>query len=257
MLGRAGISISIGVLFLALVAVACGETSGPPTSTPPSEPAPTVAASPATAKVTGTVTYRERIALTLDAVLEVKLVDVSRVDAPARTIGEQVIENPGQVPISFEIGYDPAEIDEGLTYAVQVRIMEGDRLVFVNDTMYQVITRDSPTHVDIVLVREGSAGPSAPTMVEVPAPIDGVEIIIAESFPPQYFVIVKSGLPDACHEFSDYEIGRDGETVRITVRNLKPEEPMMCAQVYRTVESNIALGSDFEGGKTYTVPGGV
>ena len=88
-------------------------------------------------------------------------------------------------------------------------------------------------------------------MVEVPAPIDSVEINIAESFPPQYFVAVKSGLPNACYEFDRYEVDRDGETVRITVTNLKPEEPMVCAEIYGTVESNIALGIDFDGGKTY------
>ena len=92
-----------------------------------------------------------------------------------------------------------------------------------------------------------------PTMVEVPAPIDSVDINIAESFPPQYFVQVKSGLPNACYEFNGYDVSRDGETVRITVTNLKPEQQLMCAEIYRTVESNVALGSDFEGGKTYTV----
>jgi uncharacterized lipoprotein YbaY len=31
------------------------------------------------------------------------------------TIGEQIIENPGQVPIAFEIEYDPADIDDRFT----------------------------------------------------------------------------------------------------------------------------------------------
>ncbi len=253
MRSRVGISISIVVVFLVLVAAACGETTATPTSTPPPEPTPTEPAAPATAKVTGTVTYRERIALTPDAAVEVKLVDVSRADAPAITIREHIISNPGQVPIDFEIEYDPAEIDQRFTYAVQVRITDGGRLAFINGTSYQVITRDSPTHVDMVLVRVGATAPPEPTMVEVPAPIDSVEINIAESLPPQYFVAVKSGLPNACYEFDRYEVDRDGETVRITVTNLKPEEPMMCAEIYGTVESNIALGIDFDGGKTYTV----
>ena len=218
--------------------------------------APTEPTTPTTATVTGTVTYRERIALAPDAVVEVKLLDVSRADAPAVTIGEQVIENPGQVPISFEVEYDPADIDERFTYAIQVRIMEGDSLAFINDTTYPVITRDSPIHVDMVLVKVGGTPTEPtpePTMVEVAAPIDEVEINIAESLPPQYFVAVRSGLPNACYDFNAYDVSRDGDTVRITVTNLKPEQPQMCAEIYRTVESNIALGSDFEGGKTYTV----
>ena len=156
----------VGTIIIGLVvvaAVACGETTPSPTPTPPAAevgetPVPTA---PATATVTGTVTYRERIALTPNAVVEIKLIDVSRADAPAVTIGEQVIEDPGQVPIAFEIEYDPSDIDERFTYAVQVRIMEGDKLAFINDTRYQVITRGGPTHVDMVLVKVAGA-PSQP-----------------------------------------------------------------------------------------------
>ena len=90
-------------------------------------------------------------------------------------------------------------------------------------------------------------------MGEVWAPIDGVTVNVAESFPPQYFVNVRSGLPNACNEFDRYEVAREGDTVRITVINLRPVEPLACAEIYRTVESNVALGSDFEGGRTYTL----
>ena len=123
---------------------------------------------PATATVTGTITYRERIALTPNAVVEVKLLDVSRADAPAITVGEQIIENPGQVPIAFEIEYDPADIDQRFTYAIGARITESGELAFINDTSYQVITRDNPTHVDMVLVRVSGA-PSEPATPPPPA----------------------------------------------------------------------------------------
>ena len=112
---------------------------------------------PTVATVTGTITYRERIALTPNAAVEIKLQDVSRADAPAVTMGEQIIENPGQVPIAFEIEYDPADIDDRFTYAIGGRITESGELAFINDTRYQVITRDSPTHVDMVLVKVGGA----------------------------------------------------------------------------------------------------
>ena len=102
--------------------------------------------------------------------VEVKLVDVSRADAPAITIGEQIIENPGQVPIAFEIEYDPAAIDERFSYAVGVRISEGGKLEFINDTRYSVITRDNPTHVDMVLVKVGGT-PSQPA---TPPDVGGV-----------------------------------------------------------------------------------
>lgn len=103
-------------------------------------------------QITGTVTYRERIALPPTAVIKVQLVDVSRADAPAVVLGEQRIEAAGkQVPFSFVIAYDPAGIDERMSYAVQARIETGGRLLFINDHRYAVITRGAPKHVDLVL----------------------------------------------------------------------------------------------------------
>ena len=106
----------------------------------------------AAAQVTGSVAYRERIMLVPTAVIRVQLVDVSRADAPAVVLGEQRIEASGkQVPFEFSIAYDPADIDERMTYAVQARIEDGGRLLFINDQSYPVITRGAPRHVDLVL----------------------------------------------------------------------------------------------------------
>jgi len=102
--------------------------------------------------VTGTVTYLERVALPPKAVIKVQLVDVSRADAPAIALGEQIILADGkQVPFSFEIPFDPSKIEVNHTYAVQARIEEGGRLLFISDQLYAVITRDAPIHVDMVL----------------------------------------------------------------------------------------------------------
>ena len=100
-----------------------------------------------TATVTGTVTYREKIALPAEGVVvTIKVEDVSRADAPAVTIGEQVIENPShQAPIPFEIEYNPNDIDERYTYAMRVRIEVDGKLRFTNTTRYGVITRGNPT----------------------------------------------------------------------------------------------------------------
>ena len=112
-----------------------------------------------TATVTGTITYNEQTALPPQGVVvTVKVEDVSRADAPAVTIGEQIIENPGhQVPIPFEVEYNPADIDERYTYAMRVRIEVDGELWFINDTRYHVITRGFPTsNVDIVLKEVGT-----------------------------------------------------------------------------------------------------
>ena len=113
------------------------------------------------ASVTGTVTYRERIALPPTAVIKVQLVDVSRADAPAIVLGEQVTHAAGkQVPFAFEIPFDPATIEANHSYAVQARIEQDGKLRFISDRHYAVITRGAPTRVDIVLRSVGTSGAS-------------------------------------------------------------------------------------------------
>ena len=104
-------------------------------------------------------------------------------------------------------------------------------------------------------IPQGGASGSEPVMVEATAPIESAVINIAESFPPQYFLAVTSGLPNGCVEFNGYEVTRDGAIVTVKVTNLQPEagEPIACTTVYGRVETNIALGSDFDPGVTYTV----
>ena len=103
------------------------------------------------AKVTGTVTYLQRITLPSEAVIRVTLEDVSRVDIVAERIGEHIIMNPGQVPVPFVIGYDPAIIDPRHFYAIKVRITAGNQLLFINTSAYHVITHGNPTTVDVVV----------------------------------------------------------------------------------------------------------
>ena len=57
----------------------------------PSLVVPESSGPPIGSRVTGSVTYRERIALPPTAVVTVRLVDVSRADAPSVLIAEQVI----------------------------------------------------------------------------------------------------------------------------------------------------------------------
>jgi len=105
----------------------------------------------ASATVTGTVTYRQRIALPPNAKIEVKLQDVSRADAPAMTIAEQTITADRQVPIPFSLSYDPATIIPNHSYSILARITVEDKPLFVNTTSYAVITRANPSTVEVVL----------------------------------------------------------------------------------------------------------
>ena len=103
--------------------------------------------------VTGTVSYRERIALPPDAVVLVQLRDVSLMDVAAKLISEQLIKPAHSVPIPFSLPYAAQDIDERMTYSVFATIRSGDRLLFVSDRSYQVLTRGNSDHVDLVLIQ--------------------------------------------------------------------------------------------------------
>ena len=160
------IAIAIAAAMLtALLALACQNPTADPAPDPAATPTPaateaisTAAPAPAretptpAASVTGTIAYPGDAALPPGAELTVRLEDVSRADAPSVTIAERVIANPGQSPIRFEIGYDPADIDDLFDYSIQATITHGDALLFINDTVYSVLTRGYPNSVDMVLV---------------------------------------------------------------------------------------------------------
>jgi putative lipoprotein len=73
--------------------------------------------------VTGTATYRERMALPPGALFEAVIEDVSRADAPASTLATTRIMSPGNPPIAFTITYDPAKVLPDRRYVVRARIV--------------------------------------------------------------------------------------------------------------------------------------
>jgi putative lipoprotein len=113
------------------------------------------AAENATSAVSGTVAYRERIAMPENAVLTMQLQDVSSgngADAQAEVIAEQKFTFAGhQVPLPFELHYDAGKIDPKHTYALSARITVADQLMFMNTTAYRVITQGNPVKADILL----------------------------------------------------------------------------------------------------------
>jgi len=131
-----------------------------------------------TGHVTGTVTYRERVALTPSAVVEVWLEDVSRPGAPARVVATTRIVRPGQVPVSFDLTYGLSQIDPRHRYAVRARIVDG-AAAFATTATALVITQGHGDSVDLVLVRvpasvtprpPGPAASAAPAKPAEPVP---------------------------------------------------------------------------------------
>jgi putative lipoprotein len=107
------------------------------------------------AYVTGTVTYRERIALPRGAVVEVRLLDPSRQDEAARVVAEQTIRNVSSVPVRYSVQYDPLEINERRRYTLEARIVADGRTLFATATGVPVVTQGGPRTLDLVLVAMG------------------------------------------------------------------------------------------------------
>ena len=103
-----------------------------------------------TVAVTGSIAYRERIALPPTAQIEVRLDDVSRADAPATNMATQSFASEGrQVPFAFTLTVDRADIDPRHSYAVSARITGDDgKLMFITDTRNSVAF-DGASEIDL------------------------------------------------------------------------------------------------------------
>ena len=103
--------------------------------------------------LTGTVIYLQRIALTPGEVIDVQLQDVSKMDVAATIIAQQTIMTQGEnVPIPFELTYDPEQIDPRFTYALSASITIEGQLRWINTERYTVLTNGAPmTGVEVVV----------------------------------------------------------------------------------------------------------
>ncbi len=102
--------------------------------------------------VSGSVAYLQRIAMPPDAVLTVRVEDVSRADVSAPVLAK-MSESFGerQVPIKFSLQVASAAINPSLSYAVRATITVGGKLRFTTTRNYAVLTRGAPNNVDLML----------------------------------------------------------------------------------------------------------
>lgn len=114
------------------------------------------------ATITGSVSYRQRIALPEGAVVQVRVEDISRQDAPSEVIAESSTPvGVGQVPLPFVVEVDDALIEPSHRYAVRARVTVAERLLFTTDTVHPVLTHDAPNEATITLVAVPRTDPQA------------------------------------------------------------------------------------------------
>ena len=107
--------------------------------------------------VTGTITFDGDQTIPEGAVMKVQLRDVSYQDAAAPLIASQTIDDPGRFPVDFAVAYQPDDIDQRATYGLQVSVYLHDRLIFINDTAFDVLTRGNPGRgVDMWVIAVGN-----------------------------------------------------------------------------------------------------
>lgn len=91
--------------------------------------------------LTGSVLYRSRISLPADSTVRVALVELSRDGASQPVLAEQEIATGGrQVPIPFELSYDPDAVDPGRGYGLRASISSDGEILFATAREVPVLT---------------------------------------------------------------------------------------------------------------------
>ncbi len=74
-----------------------------------------------------------------DALLEVRLVDISRADAPANLIASTRFGGLRQGPFPVSLQYDRNAIEDGHRYALQADVRSDGKLYWINDSVVPVL----------------------------------------------------------------------------------------------------------------------
>ena len=264
--------VSIGIVLM--IAAGCGRDPAPSTATsevlatatseaPSTAPSEVASGREPNASVSGTVTYRERLALTPSATLVVKLQDVSYQDAASPVIASQTVSDPGQVPIKFKIEYNRDDIDSRNTYSINAKIIESDgRLAFTNDTTYEVITGGNPNKVDMLLVLVQpppdliDEGEDWRTWVETPVPVLRANLIPNE---PELLIRIAYLQPtiEGCvRRGSEGSLEVDGNDIIVRVTLMQPPQTpwaIPCHEQVVELHTILPIETSLESGQTYTV----
>jgi uncharacterized lipoprotein YbaY len=109
--------------------------------------------------VHGEVTCRERITLTQQAVLTVRLRDVTYPNWQNVEVGKHVIPNPKHPPIPFSIEFDRAQIYPDHKYAVDAWLVDRGQIVLQSASAAPVMPLSNTSPLQVNLIRVGSSAP--------------------------------------------------------------------------------------------------
>jgi putative lipoprotein len=91
-------------------------------------------------EITGSVSYRERIALPANSVITIRLDDISVAGRAAELVSElRFVTGTRQVPINFRLPYMDSAIQKGRRYQIRASIHTENQLMFASNTAYPVV----------------------------------------------------------------------------------------------------------------------
>jgi putative lipoprotein len=105
-----------------------------------------------TGLITGTVTYREQTVLPSDSVVEVWVTDVTDVTAALPVVAEVAFLTDGrQVPLAFQLRYDPSMLDRSHAFAASAVIRNNGQILFSSSAPVPVTLEGSSVPLDLLV----------------------------------------------------------------------------------------------------------
>jgi putative lipoprotein len=144
----------MSVAALALAGCNSGSDSSSPQAAPEASSSSAGQAAPAQAAntVSGTIALREGSSQpSADAKLEINLVDVSAQDSAP--LASKTVAPANQFPVSFELSFNPADVNPADLYVVQANLVDGERH-YAMVLQAPVLTKGAPNKVSIQLAAE-------------------------------------------------------------------------------------------------------
>lgn len=132
------------LLVLALLAGCNSSGNNPP---PQQAPVQKIAGS-----VSGKVMLREPRELSTQTRLELSVIDVAN---PGLVLAQTTITPANQPPIAFNLPIDAAKVDPRRTYAVEAKLIDGERR-YLPVLQYPVLTHNASAQVDVVVAPEAT-----------------------------------------------------------------------------------------------------
>ena len=122
-------------------------------------------------ELTGTASYRERIALPPEATFQAVLYDIS--DSDQVEIGRFETTGDEGPPYRFTIDYADEDVSQDGLYAITTQVIWPDRPFFVAGTSLDGFPTEMP-EIDLVMVRPGISPAATPLeTTELPSPVIG------------------------------------------------------------------------------------